>query len=100
MARRTARPRRAPRKKTDPAARASAESKAVAGLRERTEVGPLAAGRVPPSQRSDSREAGATRIIDDSIRNVYVAPITEDEKLLQVPGPSADFTRTDTWRVL
>jgi uncharacterized protein (TIGR00730 family) len=30
-----------------------------------------------------------------------MAPVTEDEKLLQFPGPStADFTRTDTWRVL
>jgi hypothetical protein len=84
----------------DPTTLATAESKAMAGLRERTEVGHLAAGRVPPSQRSDSREAGATRIIDDSIRNVYMAPVTEDEKLLQLSGPPDDFTRTDTWRVL
>jgi uncharacterized protein (TIGR00730 family) len=85
----------------DPDTLATAESKARAGLRERTEVGHLAAGRVPPSQSSDSHEAGATRRIDDSIRNVYVTPVTEDEKLLQFPGPSSDdFTRTDTWRVL
>jgi uncharacterized protein (TIGR00730 family) len=94
-------PRSARRKKMDPAALASAESSAMAGLRERTEVGHLAAGRVPPSQIQDSRQGGATRIIDDSIRNVYVAPMTEDEKLLQGPAPStADFTRTDTWRVM
>jgi uncharacterized protein (TIGR00730 family) len=94
-------PRRAAGKKMNPATLATAEAKSAAGLRERTEVGHLAAGRVPPSQRSDSREAGATRVIDDSIRNVYVAPVTEDEKLLQFPGPPADdFTRTDTWRVL
>ena len=92
---------RAAGKKMDPDTLASAESKAMAGLRERTEVGHLAAGRVPPSQRSDAREAGATRVIDDSIRNVYVTPVTEDEKLLQFSGPpTADFTRTDTWRVL
>src|SRR5438552_8316203 len=93
-------PRRAPRRKMDPAALASAESKAMAGLRERTEVGHIAAGRVPPSQR-DAREAGATRLVDESIRDVYVAPVTEDEKLLQLPGPAtADFTRTDPWRVM
>src|SRR5438093_11536217 len=91
-------PRAPRRKKMDPAALASAESNAMAGLRERTEVGHLAAGRVPPSQIQESHQAGATRVIDDSIRNVYVAPVTEDEKLLQFPGPSAaDFTRTDTW---
>jgi uncharacterized protein (TIGR00730 family) len=94
-------PRRPRGRKMDPAALASAESNAMAGLRERTEVGHLAAGRVPPSQIQESHQAGATRVIDDSIRNVYVAPVTEDEKLLQFPGPSAaDFTRTDTWRVL
>jgi uncharacterized protein (TIGR00730 family) len=99
--REAAAPRPPRRKKMDPAALASAESDSMAGLRERTEVGHLAAGRVPPSQVQDSHQAGATRVIDDSIRNVYVAPVTEDEKLLQFPGPSsADFTRTDTWRVL
>ena len=90
-------PRRGHRKKMDPAALATAESGAMAGLRERTEVGHLAAGRVPPSQIQDSHQAGATRVVDDAIRNVFVAPVTEDEKLLQFPGPSsADFTRTDT----
>src|SRR5437867_1538350 len=70
-------PRSARSKKMDPAALASAESNSMAGLRERTEVGHLAAGRVPPSQHQDARRAGATRVIDDSIRNVYVAPVTE-----------------------
>jgi uncharacterized protein (TIGR00730 family) len=88
-------------RKMNSATMASAESNSMAGLRERTEVGHLAAGRVPPSQSQDSRRAGATRLVDDSIRNVYVAPVTEDEKLLQFSGSSADdFTRTDTWRVL
>src|SRR5881296_1987835 len=82
-------PRRPRGRKMDPAALASAESNAMAGLRERTEVGHLAAGRVPPSQIQESHQAGATRVIDDSIRNVYVAPVTEDEKLLQFPGPSS-----------
>jgi hypothetical protein len=85
----------------DAAALATAESSSTAGLRERTEVGHLAAGRVPPSQHQESRRSGATRLVDDSIRNVYVAPVTEDEKLLQFPGPSTDdFTRTDPWRVM
>ena len=43
-------------KEMNPATLATAEAKSAAGLRERTEVGHLAAGRVPPSQRSDSRE--------------------------------------------
>ena len=98
--RQAAAPRRPRRRKMDPAARASAESDSAAGLRERTEAGHIAAGRVSPSQVEASRQAGATRVIDDSIRNVAM-PVTEDEKLLQLPAPStADFTRTDTWRVL
>jgi len=85
----------------DPAALASAESNSMAGLRERTEVGHMAAGRVPPSQHQESRRAGATRLVDDSIRDVVVSPVTEDEKLLQFSETSTDdFTRTDTWRVM
>jgi uncharacterized protein (TIGR00730 family) len=101
MARRTKQPVTRARKKMDPAALASAESKSMAGLRERTEVGHLAAGRVPPSQHQESRRSGATRVIDDSIRNVILSPVTEDEKLLQFSETSTDdFTRTDTWRVM
>ena len=42
--------------------------------------------------------SGATRLVDDAIRDA--APATEDEKLLQQSGPRLDFTRTDPWRVL
>lgn len=78
---------------------AAAEQNAVKGLRERTEEGHRKAGRTPPSQRDDSRRAGAsrTRIVDQSIRNL---PVTEDEKLLQQPGPRINFTLTDPWRVM
>ena len=83
-------------KKLNPEVMASAEQKALEGLKQRTEEGHLKAGRTPPSQLSGKRAAGAT-VIDDSIR---AAPVTEDEKLLQQPGPRADFTRTDPWRVM
>jgi uncharacterized protein (TIGR00730 family) len=40
-------------------------------------------------------------VIDTSIRDYEDAPVTEDEKFLQLPkGPQFDFTRTDTWRVM
>ncbi|HJP85592.1 MAG TPA: TIGR00730 family Rossman fold protein [Gemmatimonadaceae bacterium] len=84
-------------KKLTPEVMASAEQKALQGFKERTEEGHLKAGRTPPSQQG-GRRAGATRVIDDAIRDV--APVTEDEKLLQQPGPRIDFTRTDPWRVL
>ncbi|MFN2637386.1 MAG: TIGR00730 family Rossman fold protein [Gemmatimonadaceae bacterium] len=77
---------------------ASAEQRALEGLRQRTEEGHLKAGRTPPSQQATGRQAGATRVVDDAIRDA--APSTEDEKLLQQSGPSIDFTRTDPWRVL
>jgi hypothetical protein len=78
---------------------ASAEQKALEGLKQRTEEGHLKAGRTPPSQQGlGRRSSGATRHIDDAIRDV--AAVTEDEKLLQQAGPRADFTRTDPWRVL
>src|SRR5689334_20460481 len=81
-------------KKLNPEVMASAEQKALEGLKQRTEEGHLKAGRTPPSQ---GRRAGEPRVIDDSIRP---APVTEDEKLLQQPGPRIDFTRTDPWRVM
>jgi hypothetical protein len=84
-------------KKLNPEVMASAEQKALEGLKQRTEEGHLKAGRTPPSQRTPSRRAGDRVVIDDSIRSV---PVTEDEKLLQQPGPRVDFTRTDPWRVM
>ncbi len=56
------------------------------------------AGRIPPSQTMKGRRAGASVRVDHDIRSY--APVTEDEKLLQMPGPDSDFTRTDPWRVL
>ncbi len=77
---------------------ATAAREAREGLRERTEAGHIAAGRRPPSQLHHFRGAGATRRIDDSIRDVNV--VTEDQKLLQRHTDPADFTRTDPWRVM
>ena len=76
----------------------SASQEAVDGLRERTEQGHLAAGRTPPSQTSAARTSGAHQAIDTSIRDVLA--VTEDAKLLQLPGPKDDFTQTDPWRVM
>jgi hypothetical protein len=91
-------PRTATGKKSDPDLLESAERASRAGYRERTEAGHLLAGRTPPSRDgTDSRRSGAVRTVDEGIRDL---PITEDEKLLQERGPSADFTRTDPWRVL
>jgi uncharacterized protein (TIGR00730 family) len=108
MATRKAQPAKRPRtvrtatgKKSDPAKMAEAEQEARDWLRQRTEEGHLAAGRTPPSQRTDARRAGATKMIDHTIRD-YLPPITEDQKLLRAPAvaPYVDFTRTDPWRVL
>ncbi len=91
-------PRTATGKKSDPDLLESAERASRAGYRERTEAGHLLAGRTPPSRDgTDSRRSGAVRMVDEGIRDL---PVTEDEKLLQERGPSADFTRTDPWRVL
>jgi uncharacterized protein (TIGR00730 family) len=95
--RRSTRARTAGGKKLDPQVMASAEQKALQGLKERTEEGHLKAGRTPPSQ-GGGRRSGATRTIDDAIRDA--SPVTEDEKLLQQTGPRIDFTRTDPWRVM
>ncbi len=91
-------PRTATGKKSDPDLLESAERASRAGYRERTEAGHRLAGRTPPSRDgTESRRSGAVRLIDEGIRDL---PVTEDEKLLQERGPSADFTRTDPWRVL
>jgi len=92
-------PRTATGKRSDPQLLAEAALEAQEYLRERTEAGHRAAGRTPPSERTAARASGATRIIDDSIRS-FIAPVTEDEKLLQAPSEAADFTRTDPWRVM
>jgi uncharacterized protein (TIGR00730 family) len=96
-------PRTASGKRAGPAQLAVAQAEATEGLRERTEAGHRAAGRTPPSQTSPMRVTGAARKVDDDLRDL-VAPVTEDEKLLQIPGSdrrgARDFTRTDTWRVL
>ena len=96
-------PRTATGKPANPELLATAEFKAREGLRERTEEGHLAAGRLPPSQQQEHRRSGATRIhIDTAIRD-YSPPPTEDEKLLQSAGPGPgrlDFTRSDPWRVM
>jgi len=86
-------------KKFNPEMQANAEEEARAGLKERTETGHLMAGRTPPSQESSARQVGATRVIDDAIRD-YAEPITEDEKLLQTPPAGESFTKSDPWRVM
>jgi uncharacterized protein (TIGR00730 family) len=85
-------------KKADPKLLASAEASAREGSRERTEEGHRMAGRTPPSKVAAGRQAGATVIVDEAIRSHRT--VTEDEKLLQQPGPTSDFTRTDPWRVM
>jgi uncharacterized protein (TIGR00730 family) len=95
---RSTRARTAGGKKLNPEVMASAEQQALEGLKQRTEEGHLKAGRTPPSQSGSRRTSGATRVVDDAIRDF--APATEDEKLLQEAGPQIDFTRTDPWRVL
>jgi uncharacterized protein (TIGR00730 family) len=92
-------PRTASGKRADAALLDSASRGAREGLRERTEAGHIAAGRTPPSQKEPGRVSGATHRIDDAIRDV-TGPVTEDQKLLQGATDPADFTRTDTWRVM
>jgi uncharacterized protein (TIGR00730 family) len=99
----SARPRRAvPRtaggKKMDPEVLAHAGRQALEGVRERTEIGHREAGR-PTAGRGDTPQ----RVIDDAIRDPYLTPVTEDEKLLSLSQGVArpdDFTRTDTWRLM
>jgi uncharacterized protein (TIGR00730 family) len=81
---------------TTAARRRTSERKALEGARARADAGHKAAGRRPPPQE---KPMAPPRILDDAIRDVQ--RVTEDEKLLQLPmAPSADFTRTDTWRVM
>jgi uncharacterized protein (TIGR00730 family) len=96
---RNSEPRTASGKRASTQLLAIASLDAREGLRERTEAGHLAAGRTPPSQDSTARHSGAVKRVDDAIRTF--SPVTEDEKLLSGPSADpADFTRTDTWRVM
>ncbi len=83
---------------TNPERLLDAGKEALEGLRERTESGHRAAGRMPPSEASSARTSGAHRVIDASIREPL--PLTEDAKLLQHGLGQADFRRTDPWRVM
>jgi len=81
-------------RKMAPEVLADAEAQALQGVRERAEIGHRAAGRPRPRRALP---------VDDAIRDPYLLPLTEDEKLLRLPGGVArpdDFTRTDTWRVM
>ncbi|HSJ63427.1 MAG TPA: TIGR00730 family Rossman fold protein [Gemmatimonadaceae bacterium] len=96
---RKARTRTAAGKRPDPQRMERAEQESRDWLRQRTEEGHLAAGRLPPSQGQPTRHVGAAEVaIDQSIRTF--APVTEDEKLLRHGPRPDDFTRTDPWRVL
>jgi uncharacterized protein (TIGR00730 family) len=78
--------------------RAEAESRHY--LKERTEEGHEKAGRTPPSKEAPARQSGATRVIDQSLRDYFPSAETEDSKLLQSGPTGAEFTRTDPWRVM
>ncbi len=107
-----ARPRTVTGKTADPDTLGRAAVASVNALRERHEEGHRAAGRPTPAHASTvigptkmpPKAAPATPnpmirpVIDTDIRDVV--PLTEDAKLLQLPGPRDDFTRTDPWRVL
>src|SRR5215813_7885517 len=92
-------PRTAGGKNASPEVLAEASLTAQVGYRERTEAGHRAAGRTPPSEKTQARQSGAARVIDDSIRS-FTGPVTEDEKLLQPGSSRDDFRQTDTWRVM
>ena len=98
-------PRTASGKRVNPQLLKEASKTALEGTKERTEAGHMMAGRTPPSQVNPQRQSGATRKIDESIRDTpdYVSPssVTEDEKLLQAPRSAEDdYTKTDPWRVM
>jgi uncharacterized protein (TIGR00730 family) len=89
-------PRTAGGQKMGPEVLAHAGRQALRGVRERTEIGHREAGREPAPQPQPERH------IDDAIRDPYLVPITEDEKLLTLSQGTRpdDFTRTDTWRLM
>ncbi|MHB8839745.1 MAG: LOG family protein, partial [Gemmatimonadaceae bacterium] len=92
--------RRARAKAVDPLLRRTAEHAALAGVRERHQVGHLAAGRMPPGAPVVTASETRRLNIDDAIRDARPL-VTEDQKLLNfAPRSSDDFTRTDPWRVM
>jgi uncharacterized protein (TIGR00730 family) len=83
-------------KKMGPEVLADAGVQALEGVRERAEIGHRQAGREPAPRAQPERP------LDDAIRDPYLMPITEDEKLLTLSQGARpdDFTRTDTWRLM
>jgi hypothetical protein len=93
-------PRNARGKPVDPSVRRTAEHEALAGVRERHQLGHLAAGRMPPGAPVVTAAEARRLNIDDAIRDARPL-VTEDQKLLNfAPRASDDFTRTDPWRVM
>ena len=98
-------PRTASGKRVNPELLKQASQDAVAGTKERADAGHIMAGRIPPSQTTPTRQSGATRVVDESLRDtpfdIASNNVTEDEKLLQAPRSSEeDYTKTDPWRVM
>lgn len=94
-------PRTASGKRMNPELLKEASDQALAGTKERTEAGHRKAGRTPPSQTESTRQSGATRKIDESLRDLTTPSVTEDEKLLQAPtAAEEDYTKSDPWRVM
>ncbi len=94
-------PRTASGKRVNPELLKEASDQALAGTKERTEAGHRKAGRTPPSQTESTRQSGATRKIDESLRDLTTPSVTEDEKLLQAPtAAEEDYTKSDPWRVM
>ncbi len=78
-----------------------AAPRAVAGVRDRTAAGHIAAGREPPSAAHRPCGGDDAVGIDDAIRDIDVARVTEDERLLNFGrAPRDGFTHTDPWRVM
>lgn len=87
-------------KKANLALMKEAEKGAVRGSKERSEIGHMKAGRVPPSKVEYPSVNGTSRIqVDDAIRS-YGAGVTEDQKLFDSPVVEDQFTRSDPWRVM
>jgi uncharacterized protein (TIGR00730 family) len=86
-------------KRMNPELLKEASDQALAGTKERTDVGHMKAGRTPPAQTAPPRKGRPQRVIDESLRD-YTPAVTEDEKLLQGPEEEEDYTKSDPWRVM